>query len=125
LRDRLDRISCKLDPLLVTQQLQQHEHPLVRAQSCEQPNLILQPALQNLHPQPGLSPCTFGSSTNPARSRDLISLITTSGMRAGNKPSMIKRTTPGDHRASHQPRTTHTNKYPGNSGGVTMILRLP
>ena len=27
---RLDRISCKFDSLLTTQQLQQDEHPLVR-----------------------------------------------------------------------------------------------
>jgi ATP-binding cassette subfamily B protein len=59
---------------------------------------------------PGVSPRGFGSSTNPPRSRDLISLITTSGTRAGSRPSMMRRTTPGDHRASHQPRTTHTNR---------------
>jgi hypothetical protein len=48
--NRLDRIPRQLDPLLATQQLQQDKHAFVRTQSREQPNLIVQRALQNLHP---------------------------------------------------------------------------
>jgi hypothetical protein len=54
--NRLDRVPCKLDTLLPAQQLQQNEHSLVRTQGSEQPNLILQRALQNLHPHARLEP---------------------------------------------------------------------
>ena len=49
-QNRLDRIPRQFDPLLAAEQLQQYEHSLVRTQGSEQSNLILQRALQNLHP---------------------------------------------------------------------------
>jgi hypothetical protein len=53
---RLDRAPCELDRSLATEQLQQDEHPLVGAQSAEQTNLIVQRALQHLHPHTGREP---------------------------------------------------------------------
>src|SRR5215471_20158643 len=46
--NRLDRVPCKLDPLLATQQLQQDEHPLVR------------------HPHARLEPMHFRQLDKPA-----------------------------------------------------------
>jgi len=100
LLDRLDRAPCELDPLLPAEQLQQHKHAFVRAQGAEQTNL-----LTTRTRVPGTSPRGFGNSTKPLRSRDLISLMTASGTRAGCSPSITRRRTPADHRAFHQPET--------------------
>src|SRR5262249_16225279 len=63
--NRLDRAPCQLDTLLTTQQLQQDEHPLVRTQGSEQADLILQRALQNLHPHARREPMHFRQLDKP------------------------------------------------------------
>src|SRR5262249_1098929 len=59
--NRLDRVPRELNPLLATQQLQQHEHPFMRTQSGEQANRLSGPPITRTR-MPGLSPCGFGSS---------------------------------------------------------------
>jgi hypothetical protein len=56
LLNRLDRAPCEVDPLLPAEQLQQYEHSFVRTQGSEQSNVILQRALQNLHPHARFEP---------------------------------------------------------------------
>jgi hypothetical protein len=47
--NRLDRIPCKLDPLLAAKHPQQHQNPLVRFQESEHSNLIDQRAVDHAH----------------------------------------------------------------------------
>jgi len=47
---------ASLDTLLPTEQIQQDEDPLMRAQGSQQPNLLAQAGCKTLTHTPGLSP---------------------------------------------------------------------
>ena len=58
---RLDGVHGKVDALLTTEQIQQHEHALMGARGAKQANLLAQRATKILPPHTGLSR-DFGSS---------------------------------------------------------------
>jgi hypothetical protein len=96
--------------LLTAQELQQHRHPLVGGLAFVQRQVLAERAGDDADAITTLSLGGSGSSISPSRSRERISLMTSSGTRAGPTPSMMRLNTPGHHLAACHCRTISTKQ---------------